>query len=259
MKTSFYFVIWIIIYPLLGLLHNPWIDANSFIVALIVVWGLGWYINRSMGQTIAYERIIHNDSILNEVYTGNVEGFRKRLSRMSMLDFITAVYFGVAFLVALLFMLKYGQNSWVELFIFGVLAIGTLINASRIQSAAWRLRKNPDPEHSVEVVEEALRLDYNAYYNLRQNAGSGNYLPPPPPHFKGFQICSLIIAVICAALGLLFMLGAVLMFVSSLSFGGISYGIMSILYGSLAFYYGVRDAIACSRQFRTLYNKKNSR
>ena len=30
MKTSFYFVVWIVIYPLLGLLHNEFIYNNSF-------------------------------------------------------------------------------------------------------------------------------------------------------------------------------------------------------------------------------------
>ncbi len=40
MKTSFYFVVWILIYPLLGLLHNSFIDNNSFLVALAAVWGL---------------------------------------------------------------------------------------------------------------------------------------------------------------------------------------------------------------------------
>lgn len=257
MKTSFYFVVWIVIYPLLGLLHNPWIDANSFIVALIAVWALSWYLNKTMGRTIAYENLVANDRILNEVYTGSVEALRKRFAKRSLIEFVTALYFGVAFLVALLFTIKYGKNSWFELFIFGVLAIGTLIGASRMQSAAWRLKHNPDPEDSIRVVEETLRLNYDAYYHLRQNATGDSYLPPAPMHFKGFQAFSLITAVACASLGLVFMLFSVLMLSTSFTFGGISYGIMSILYGSLAFYYGIKDAVSCSRYFRNLKSRQN--
>lgn len=39
MKTSFYFVLWILIYPILGLFNNSFIDNNAFIVALAIVWG----------------------------------------------------------------------------------------------------------------------------------------------------------------------------------------------------------------------------
>lgn len=57
MKTSFYFVLWILIYPILGLFNNRFIDNNAFIVALAIVWGLSWLLNRMMPDTLTYERV----------------------------------------------------------------------------------------------------------------------------------------------------------------------------------------------------------
>ncbi len=37
MKTSFYFVLWILIYPILGLLNNSFINENSFVVPLAFI------------------------------------------------------------------------------------------------------------------------------------------------------------------------------------------------------------------------------
>ena len=55
MKASFYFVIWMVIYPILGLFNNNFIDNNAFIVALAIVWVLSWILNRIMPDTLAYE------------------------------------------------------------------------------------------------------------------------------------------------------------------------------------------------------------
>lgn len=37
MRTSFYFVLWILIYPILGLFNNSFTDNNAFIVALAIM------------------------------------------------------------------------------------------------------------------------------------------------------------------------------------------------------------------------------
>lgn len=50
MKNSFF--IWIVIYPNLGLFHNSFINENAFMVALAVVWGLSWIINKIMHKSI---------------------------------------------------------------------------------------------------------------------------------------------------------------------------------------------------------------
>lgn len=80
MKTSFYFVLWILIYPILGLFNNSFIYNNAFIVALAIVWGLSWLLNRIMPDTLTYERVLQVAPILEDVYTGNVASLRSVLS-----------------------------------------------------------------------------------------------------------------------------------------------------------------------------------
>lgn len=63
MKTSFYFVLWIMIYPILGLFNNSFIDNNAFVVALVAVWGLSWLLNQVMPKTLTYERVTQVASV----------------------------------------------------------------------------------------------------------------------------------------------------------------------------------------------------
>lgn len=37
MKTSFYFVVWILIYPLLGLIDNQFVNRNSFLYGSLAI------------------------------------------------------------------------------------------------------------------------------------------------------------------------------------------------------------------------------
>lgn len=249
MKTSFYFVVWIVIYPVLGLLGNEWINQHSFFVALICVWALSWFLNKSMPVTISYERKLSQAQIMNEVYTCNVDGFRKRLSRMSMIEFIGALYFGVTFLLTLFFIISGGTSGIFELIVFGFLAAGTITRAARLQKYSWRLRKNPNPQESVAIVEE-MGMDYAAYYEERQNSERDSIAPPAPRNFAIFQIFSIIASVVCALLGIIFIILAVLSIIGNASFGATSYGIMFLLYGSLATYYGIKDCISSLNYFK---------
>lgn len=250
MKTSFYFVVWIVIYPLMGLLGNQWINSNSFLVALVAVWGLSWLINRSMPHIIAYERRLSYARIMDEVYTGNVEGFRKRIERMTVVEFVSALYFGVTFVFTVVLMFKAGVPDWLALIVFGLLAAGTIIKASRLQQAALRLRRNPVQDESIAVSRQTLGMNYEAYYNERHNNPGGSLLPPAPPGFKSFQILSLVMAVVCGILGVLFIVLAIISFGGSSIFGLRGQGIISLLYGSLAAYFGCKDCIDIINYFR---------
>lgn len=249
MKTSFYFVVWIVIYPLLGLIGSQWIDDNAFFVALICVWALSWFLNRSMPQTLAFERALTNARILDQVYSGNIEGFRKRLARMSMVEFFSAVYFGVAFIVAILFLFQDGSSGIFELIVFGLLAGGTLVRASKLQKQALRLRNNPVPQESIAIAEE-MGMDYSSYYDDRQHLGDGAIMPPAPKGFAAFQVFSLIVSIICTILGVVFIVISLITIIGGGTFDSTSYGIMALLYGSLAAYYGAKDCISSIQYFR---------
>lgn len=251
MKTSFYFVIWIIIYPLLGLLDSPWIDRNAFIVALIAVWGLSWFLNRAMPDTIRYETLSSRAAIMEEVYTGNIEALRKRLSREATLQFIAAIYFGATF-VFVVYSLIFNSDAddWIALALFGLFALGAISGASKYNKAKWQITNDPSPEKCSEVLATLYGMNYDAYYNQRSGSKYEDMLPPTPAHYNAFQIFSLVVAIVCTLLGVVYMIRAILILVMNQSAGGMSAGIMYILYSSLAIYYGIRDTISISQFFR---------
>ena len=245
MKTSFYFVLWIIIYPLLGLLDNPWINQNSFIVALLVVWGVSWFLNKTIPNTIRYENITGHAMIMEEIYTNHLESFRKRLSRQSIVEFITAVYFGVA-LVFIIFSLIHGgdANDWIALVIFVLFAYGTIRRAYALNQAKWQVANNPTQEECSQVAKATYGLNYDAYHINREGASFKEMLPPMPRNYILFQIISLIIAIVCSVLGIIYLVMALISLIHGHFAVGISAGIMFFLYGSLATYFGIRDTIS---------------
>ena len=250
MKTSFYFFLWIIIYPLLGLLHNPWIYQNSFIVALFVVWGISWILNKNMPETLSYERVTEMSSILEEVYNGNVRAFMKRLSRMVSIEFITAIYLGVAFVFVLFSMVRGSADDWIALLIFGLFAFAAISRAFKLNQVYQRIKQNPTPEECASVVEETFRVDYAGYYNSRLHTTAQALLPPRPRHFKAFQIFSLVIAILCGLSGLFYLVMSIIILAENRSAEAISGGIMYFLYGSLAAYFGIKDSVSCINYFR---------
>lgn len=250
MKTSFYFFLWIIIYPLLGLINSPWIYQNSFIVALFVVWIISWILNRNMPDTLRYERISEISTIMEEVYSGNIAAFRHRLTRKTTIDFITAIYMGVAFVFILFSMVKGSADDWIALLIFGFFAFGTISSAFKLNQVNHRLKYNPSQEECAKAISEIYRIDFSSYRNARINTSPEAMIPPPPRHYKAFQIFSLIIAIICGLFGLFYLIMAIIIFAENRSAEAISGGIMYFLYGSLATYFGIKDSVDCMNFFR---------
>ena len=250
MKTSFYFFLWIIIYLLLGLFHNSWLYQNSFIVTLFIVWILSWFLNKNMPDTLRYERVSEMALILEEVYTGNVKAFMRRLSRMVTVEFVTAIYLGVAFVFVLFSMVRGSFDDWIALLIFGFFAFGAITRAYKLNQNYNRIKLNPTPEECAAVVQETYRVDYSSYYNSRVHTSPEALLPPQPKHFKVFQIFSLIIAIICALFGLFYLITAIIMLAENRSAQAISGGIMYFLYGSLGAYFGIKDSASCINYFR---------
>lgn len=159
MKTSFYFVLWILIYPILGLFDNSLINNNAFIVALAVVWGLSWFLNRIMPETLSYERASQIAPILEDVYTGDVTSFKKRLSREVNIEVMTSIYFIVTTVVIALAVIKDGVNDCIALAIFGFFTIGAISRSAGLIKAKSQLNDNPTGEQCMEIADETYKLD----------------------------------------------------------------------------------------------------
>lgn len=244
MKTSFYFVLWILIYPILGLFENSFINNNSFIVALAAVWGLSWLLNRIMPETLTFERASQITPILEDIYTGNVTSFEKRLSREANIEVLTAIYLIVTTVVIAIAIFKAGVNDWIALAIFGFFTIGAISRSAGLVKAKSQLNDNPTPEQCMDIAAETYQLDYASYYEVRSNVPYSEMLPPRPRFYKAFGIFSLVVATIAALLGILYIVLGIMIMVSQSSLEtGVLAG-MYFLYGSLAAYFGVKDLIS---------------
>ncbi len=243
MKTSFYFVLWIAIYPILGLLHNSFVDNNAFLIALAIVWGLSVLLNRAMPNTLLYERVSESLPVLEDVYNGNVAAFMKKLKKEALVGGLTAAYLCVAVIVIAIAMLA-GANDWVAFIIFALLAYGGVVRSIGLIKGYIKLRSNPSPDESAKIVDNAFKCDYSAYYEERERRPYQYMFPPRPKHFKTFQVFSLVVAVIAAILGLVYIIMAVGIATAHSSVEADSVAIMYFLYGSLAAYFGVTDSFS---------------
>ena len=250
MKTSFYFVLWILIYPILGLFNNDFIANNSFVVAIAVVWGLLWLLNRMMPATLTYERVSQIAPVMENVYTGNVEAFIKRLRTETRIETFTSIYFLVTTAVIAYAVFKAGVNDWIALIVFGFFTFGALSRSISLSTALASVKSNPTPEQCAETAEEIYKLDYAAYYEGRQSYSYEQMLPPRPRHFKAFQIFSIIIAGICSLLGLLYVILAAIIMIESDSLATDALAGMYLLYGSLAAYFGIKDFVSIVQSLR---------
>lgn len=146
MKTSFYFVLWIVIYPILGLFNNDFIAENSFVVAIAVVWGLSWLLHRMMPDTLTYERISQIAPVMENVYTGNVDAFIKRLRTETRIETFTSIYFNVTTAVIAYAVFKAGVNDWIALIVFGSFTFGAISRSMSLSKAQTAVKSNPTPE-----------------------------------------------------------------------------------------------------------------
>ena len=250
MKTSFYFVLWILIYPLLGHLNNDFVNNNAFFMALVAVWGLSWLLNKVMPKTLFYERVSQMAPILEDVYTGNVNSFSKRLSSDALIETVTAIYFCISTLVVAMTIFLVGINDWVGLIVFGFFAIGAISRSIKLGKAKAALHSNPTAEECMKISIDVYQLDYASYYEVHNGVDYADLLPPKPKYFNGFQIFSLVVAAIAAILGLLFIVSGILIMFNGRSIEMGVLAVMYFLYGSLATYFGVRDIITIAKSFK---------
>lgn len=250
MKTSFYFVLWIIIYPILGLFNNDFIVNNSFVVAIAAVWGLSWLLNRMMPETQTYERVSQIAPIMENVFTGNVGAFIKRLRTETRIETFTSIYFLVTTAVIAYAVFKAGVNDWIALIVFGFFTFGAISRSITLGKALTSVKSNPTPAQCAETAEEVYKLDYAAYYEGRQSCTYNQMLPECPRHFKAFQIFSIVIAGICSLLGFLYIVLAAVVMIGSTSFATDAVAGMYLLYGSLAAYFGIKDFVSIIKSLK---------
>lgn len=252
MKSSFYFVLWMLVYPILGLFHNSFVYENSFIIALILVWVITYMINKSIPGIISYDKRTSVLPLFESIYTGNIEYFYRKLSSMTVMSIITALYFIITAVVLFLnFINNFDDIIAVVIFVF--LAYGAMKESVERSTTRRMLKSDPNLENCRKIAENRLGMDYEAYSEIRRDKSYEQLFLPRPKGLLAFQIINLIFSIISAILGLIFIGISILSFFQNF---GLKFNIMAIngmyfIYGSLATYYGFIDLISIIKNLKS--------
>ncbi len=247
MKASFYFVLWIIVYPLLGLIPSQFVHDYSFFAACFIVWGLAAVLNHLFGNTFAYARTVQMMPVLEEVYTSNVEAFRKRLTREVVIAIVTSLYFCVTTAIIVTAAFTGQSGGFLELVIFGAFTIAMLGSSVKLFKAWQSLKANPTKDTCETIAMYTMRLPYEEYSQARFDHSYGEMFPPRPRYYSVYIVFSVIFSVAAVVLGLIFMVLGIIIFFGSSGVEAGSVAGMYLLYGALALYYGVRDLVTKER------------
>lgn len=247
MKTSFYFLLWIAVYPLLGLLNNSFVNENSFVVAFVVVIGVSWLLRRLMPRTLIYESAAQRLPLLEDIYQDKTEVFAQQVWRDAIIETVTAIYLIVSTFAVGYFAMSGSGESWIAVAIFALIAYGAMVRSASLFKARNEIESNPTQEECAAVAHELYQVDYAAYAEQRSQTSYEDMLPERPRMFKLFAVVSLVVACVVALVGLWFVVEAVMAFTLGAGTGVLAYAGIYILYGSLAVYYGVKDTFSCVR------------
>ena len=239
------------IYPVLGLTHNEFIYNNSFFVALAFVFGLSWLLQRAMPSTFRYEYVMRTAPILENIYTGDVKSFSKRLNRDALVETIASIYFFIAsFAIILNILFSKESGEWFTLLVFGFITVGAIIRSTKLINAKFALKADPTPQKCEEIALNLYQVDYASYYEAHRGLTYAEMLPPKPKYFTAFRIFSLIVAGLVALLGIIFIGMGVLLAIKQMSFEAGTFAGVNFLYGSLATYFGIKDFVEIIRSFK---------
>lgn len=254
MKTSFYFVLWIGIYPVLDLIPSQGLQEYSFLVALFIVFGISWMLRRHMLPTMTYDNAYGAFQLLENLYEGKVDKVKHQITRQAVVETLSAAYFAVTTVVLLYVILHSEMSQLYALIIFVFLAIGTTSRAARLLKASGQLRSNPSPEDAILIAQSLYGFNYADYYERRQSLPLSALMPPRPKYFTWYLGVSLLTALVCTAAGVAFgVFGVLILAKGTHTPGATGAGIINMLYGTLAAYFGIRDAITTISQLRSKY------
>ena len=244
MRTSFFFVMWIIVYPILDIVGIDGIEKYAFVIALMLIGGLSMVLRRLFPALIEYDSITEKIPILEEVYNEDTTAFRKRLKRNFGIEAITSSYFIFTILLSLFIMLELHLPMVIEVAVFGILAYGSIAHALSLRRALRSVNDNPSPQNCMWIVDDVYRTNYIGYYNMRKIHSYEELIADRPRHYGAYRIVSIVFAVIAAILGCATIALGLLSLTQTAIVLAAPMAIVMLLYGSLALIYGLKDAVA---------------
>lgn len=241
MKTSFYFVLWIIIYPILDYFG---LQDNSFIIALLIIFVLSWILNSRFATLNIYEQFSQSAPILESLFNEDIGSVVKRLTRDFIVETITGVYLLLATALMAYMVFVLDSSETFALVIFGLITAGAMIRSNKLHKALRSIKSDPSEKNCAIVLGNAYHLNYELYQTARQTESYDDLFPYRPKFYTLFVVFSFICAIACILLGTFFIITSLLpILIDGFSILGIFY-IMRFLYGSLALYFGIKDIVS---------------
>ena len=122
MKTSFYFVAWILVYVLIDILNIQLLKENSFVAACVIVWGGAYIMNKVFATNVQNQHIREIAKFYEKIYTDDVSGLRKEVFKDLILEILNIMtVFTILFLggktsvdIRVLMFLKMQNYRWIH-------------------------------------------------------------------------------------------------------------------------------------------------
>lgn len=246
MKTSFYFVMWIMIYPILELTGVPFLQENSFFVAMFVVmFGVPYLTRKIFEKDLIYYQQKHTIDHLETIYSNNVAKLKKELMLNIVLNCVVFIYF-VSYVVGLLVLQV--PDALLQYIVFGVLSI--LAGSWIVKNAGKYMRLKDVKCFDENSIDEVLPVDaqpiYEQYKAQRATASYQQICDTLGKGGKALKITSIVFSIACILLGI----GLIYLWLP-IFFADINgeFIIMAmVVYASMAIYYGITDLIQSIRE-----------
>lgn len=242
MKTSFYFVAWILVYVLIDILNIQLLKENSFVAACVIVWGGAYIMNKVFATNVLNQLVREEFQFFEKIYTDDVVGLKKQIFKELILEVSATAYL----LLAIIGFATLNIGEFIEYAVFGFFFLLScknsymiLVKYNSIKNIGYLSELTKD--NITNFLTEKEIDCYNSYCNERNECSFEELFPPKEHSYKMYQITSVVFSAICILLGVVLLVYWFPLFFFA-NQGGILITAM-VLYASMAIYYGIKDLI----------------
>ncbi len=237
MISSFYFVLWIAAYLLIGISGIAVLQHYAFFAAFAVVILLSRGVSSLWREPIEMRTRRDINGLLEIYYTGDFSRLCDMRRRQLWLSAASFIYMTVATVCIAL------AGQWIIAAIFAFFAYQTGVQTHRANAAYRSLLQ----AGSIPPLEGNMAEAYRRFAEVRSYRSFSELLPPPSRGEKALRIFNFVMAGLCTLIGLGFLLffGWIVLHYGSSDTGAV----INAMYGALALLYGVTDLITLIRGF----------
>lgn len=237
MITSFYFVLWIAAYLLIGLSGIGILQQYAFFAALAIVYLLGGFAARLWQKPIEARNRRDLTSLMELYYLRDYDRLNAMARRKLWLLAASFIYMAVATVFIAV------MGAWFIAIIFGFFAFQTGSAVHRDAAAYRRRVEAGDAGEVPEGLADALA----SYSQTRAQFAFSQLMPPPSTGEKALRVFNIVMALLCTLIGAFFLYYFGSIFITD---GSRSPGVViDTLYGALALLYGVTDLFTLIRGY----------